>query len=913
MNANSKQAKSIFLSMVGKVQPDSWKGHLDDACGGDGDLRQEIESLLEAHLTDDSFLASPAAAVIATAQPPFHNPSVGEFIGPYKLREQIGEGGMGVVYVAEQVEPVRRKVAVKIVRPGMATKDVIARFEAERQALAMMDHPNIARVFDAGSTECGQPYFVMELVQGLPITEYCDHQRLNASERLELFLKICRAVQHAHQKGIIHRDIKPSNVLVPRIDGEAVPKVIDFGVAKAVSEKLSEQTIYTHFSQMVGTPLYMSPEQADLGVVDIDTRSDIYSLGVLLYELLTGTTPFDRETVKRAGLDEMRRMIREVDPPRPSQRVTTLDAQALSTISDRRRVDNRELGRILRGELDWIVMKALEKNRSRRYETADAMANDIRRHQQHEPVEACPPSSWYRLTKLVRRNRALISATAVVAVALLVGVIAASWQALAATRARDRATAAEGLASRHLERALEAVDQMLSRVGDEKLANVPMLEEVRYELLEEAVQLYDQFLEDAPDEPKLRTGTAITERRKAQLLQLLGRSDDAREPIERSIRLLREELKGSTGNPRLQLELARSLILSGVILGELERLDQAVTLLRRLDVADPLNRDVARELASTLSKVALESGRVGDLARAEEAFAEAEQTFERMLPLYEGDRELRRAYAKNLINFGTLFGQQGNWRREEANCERAIEIGRELTASDPQAEDTLVYATALVNRAAASIKQKAAWTANGDPQADAPIHTRDDRDLEQGVQLFRDLVRDHPSVPLYRERLAGTLMNQAYHLADDHESTFAAGEEAIKILDQLVEEYPTVARYRQMCGGALNNLAGLVLRTHRGDLPGARQLVERAIVHQRHVLQANHKDPTSNHYLMNHYLLLAEILVEQGDESKDLDETCISGLEIIQYLQKTYPDNDTYAWAVRRLTELRNLGQESRP
>src|SRR3954462_12843416 len=350
----------IFKAAV-KLAPECRAAYLDQACGANHELRREVESLLRAHEAADSFLQSQVArpAVTVDAEPIAERP--GTVIGRYKLMEQIGEGGMGLVFVAEQLHPVRRKVALKVIKPGMDSREVIGRFEAERQALALMDHPNIARVLDAGATESGHPYFVMELVRGLPITDYCDREKLLLKDRLDLFVLVCKAVQHAHQKGIIHRDIKPSNVLVTLHDGVPVPKVIDFGVAKATGQSLTERTLHTGFAQLVGTPMYMSPEQAELSGLDVDTRSDIYSLGVLLYELLTGTTPFDKERLKQAALDEVRRIICDEEPPNPSTRISTMGDKLL-TLSVRTGTDARRLGQLVRGELDWIGMRAMEED-----------------------------------------------------------------------------------------------------------------------------------------------------------------------------------------------------------------------------------------------------------------------------------------------------------------------------------------------------------------------------------------------------------------------------------------------------------------------------------------------------------------------------------------------------------------------
>jgi WD40 repeat protein/serine/threonine protein kinase len=403
----------------------------------------------------------------------------GQRIGRYKLLEKIGEGGFGTVWMAEQQEPVRRQVALKIIKLGMDTKQVVARFEAERQALAMMDHPNIARVFDGGATENGRPFFVMELVRGIPLTTYCDTARLATRERLELFIRVCQAVQHAHQKGIIHRDLKPTNILVTEQDGRAIPKVIDFGIAKATEQKLTEMTLFTQFNQMLGTPSYMSPEQAGLGSLDIDTRTDIYSLGVLLYELLTGRTPLDPNKLHEAGYEAILKTIREVEPPRPSTCLSTLKLEDLTAIAGLRREDPQKLHRLIRGDLDWIALKALEKDRTRRYDSTNSLAADLRRYLDNEPIVARPPSNLYRFQKVARRNKLLFGAAGAVAAALVVGIVIASWQAAranlnaAATR-RELYVAQIRLAHQawqegHLEQAEKMLEATIPAAGQEDL------------------------------------------------------------------------------------------------------------------------------------------------------------------------------------------------------------------------------------------------------------------------------------------------------------------------------------------------------------------------------------------------------------------------------------------------------------
>ena len=411
MGVDSDRAKLIFLAAIEEHAPEQWSAYLDEACEGDRALRRRVEGLLKAHQGQDALLDNPDVVLVGAI--PLFEPTeqVGAIIGRYKLLERIGEGGMAVVYMAEQEQPMRRKVALKIIKLGMDTRQVIARFEAERQALAMMDHPNIAKVLDAGATETGRPYFVMELVIGISITECCDANNLSTKDRLGLFIQVCNAVQHAHQKGIIHRDIKPSNIMVTQRDGVPVPKVIDFGIAKATNQRLTEKTLFTRYAHIIGTPAYMSPEQAELSDLDIDTRSDIYSLGVLLYELLTGTTPFSEEELRKAGYIEMQRIIREQEPAKPSTKLTTL-GKTLADVARRRGSTPDLLRKAVRGDLDWVVMKSLEKDRGRRYETAHALGEDIRRHLDHEPVQAASPSALYRLKKLARKYEALLAAIA---------------------------------------------------------------------------------------------------------------------------------------------------------------------------------------------------------------------------------------------------------------------------------------------------------------------------------------------------------------------------------------------------------------------------------------------------------------------------------------------------------------------
>ncbi|MDB6055580.1 MAG: pknB 19 [Verrucomicrobiales bacterium] len=512
--------RDLFIKALEIEHPGERRLFLERECGNDSALKKSVLDLLGASDEADEFMARAAVAPPAPAPgsdgktlvlptgmfTPAEKP--GDHIGPYKILQQIGEGGCGVVYMAEQERPVRRRIALKVIKLGMDTRSVIARFEAERQALAMMDHPNIAKVLDAGTTEKGRPYFVMELVRGIKITDYCDQGNLSTEDRLRLFILVCNAIQHAHQKGVIHRDIKPSNILVTLHDGLPVPKVIDFGIAKAIEQRLTDKTLFTEFHSFIGTPAYMSPEQAEMSGLDIDTRSDIYSLGVLLYQLLTDTTPFDSETLMRSGLDECRRIIREKEPPRPSTRLQTMVDADLTTTANHRRVEPGKLIHLLRGDVDWIVMKCLEKNRTRRYGTATDLARDVQRYLENDEVQARPPSTIYKFGKLVSRHRTVFFAGSAVAIALVAGAGFSTWQAFRAIHAEKRAEAGQKLETdlrKNAEEEWERAEREKSSAHlNEYIADMNLAQQALIAgNLGRAIQLVEKHFPE-PGEPDLR-------------------------------------------------------------------------------------------------------------------------------------------------------------------------------------------------------------------------------------------------------------------------------------------------------------------------------------------------------------------------------------------------------------------------
>jgi serine/threonine protein kinase/tetratricopeptide (TPR) repeat protein len=718
MNDQLRREEAIFDGAL-SLPTESRGPFLEKSCNGDLNLRRRIEALLNSHDNTSGVLehATRQAQIMAGfTGGPIPSEKPGDKIGRYKLLQQIGEGGCGVVYMAEQEEPVRRRVALKIIKLGMDTKQVIARFEAERQALAMMDHPNIAKVLDAGATEAGRPYFVMELVRGTKITDYSDKQSLSTRDRLELFLQVCQAIQHAHQKGIIHRDIKPSNILVTLQDGKPTPKVIDFGIAKATTgQRLTDQTLFTAFEQFLGTPAYMSPEQAELTSEDIDTRSDIYSLGVLLYELLTGKTPFDSKALLELGLDAMRRTIREQEPARPSTRLSTMVGADLSTTANRRHTEPLRLVSLVRGDLDWIVMKCLEKDRARRYETASGIAADLQRHLENEPVSARPPSRFYRLQKLVRRNKVVFGAAGAVAMALLLGLGTSTYLFVKEGRAREaaeRAERAQGMAkanakmeaarsqqvARFLQDTLggidpelakgrdtallcEVLDRTLARV-DRELTNQPL---VALQLQMTLARSYSAIGEFVKGEATARSALALCG-------SVLGKADPAyadalatlggtlyrqgknaeAEDLSRDALTIRARSFGSHHE-----KVAESMQLLGLVLQSRGRLVEAEDLFRkeyaiRGDLFGPRNVIVAQTLNAVAGVLILE----GKLSDAENVSHEAFELYRQA----GADDDLDLAYLQ--YNLANLFFEQGRLSEAGDLFRQCLDIRRKGLGRD---------------------------------------------------------------------------------------------------------------------------------------------------------------------------------------------------------------------------------------
>ena len=840
---DADQVKSIFGKAQEFAAPALRAAYVEEACGGAAALRAEVERLLAAADEAGSFMAGPALATVhhtEAYQPLTEGP--GTVIGPYKLMEQIGEGGFGLVFVAEQHRPVRRKVALKIIKPGMDTRDVIARFEAERQALALMDHPNIATVFDAGATDTGRPYFVMELVRGVPITDFCDQQRLTPRDRLELFVSVCQAIQHAHQKGIIHRDVKPTNVLVTLHDGVPAVKVIDFGVAKALSQQLTERTIYTQFAQMIGTPLYMSPEQAEMSGLDIDTRSDIYSLGVLLYELLTGTTPFDRERLKRAAADEIRRIIREEEPPKPSTRISQLSRSGeprrdgssqrpasfnLASLAAQRGIEPAKLAKLFRGELDWIVMNCLEKDRNRRYETPNGLARDIQRYLLNEAVLACPPSTAYRFSKFARRNKVALATTFIVTASLILATAASTWQAVRATQAQRKTEVAQreaeaALAREALLRRAAEARERITRVGSlwdagEIKQAEALLREIPAERIETEAEAFAPIIRALAHwhagEKHWRQSAAYYH------MLLFGPAKGSATVFDR---LQNPPVAGATTRSALPwnliyLEYAPLLVELGDLAGY-EKLRQSA--IRRYE--DAFEPGVGERMlhASLLSpvnetqmatyckwaQIARRGSSAFDftaLALFEHRRGTDEQSLEwtgRCLRASPGDGCAARAHAIAAMAY-TRLNQRERAQAELDQCRSTIEskFGGRLGVGSYGGD---LWADWLINRIL--LREADALLASPFPPDDSPAHTGAGRAAEEKRKWDEAMVRakQELSAELAQRGDAPALDDLAWRLATDPSPKLRDGKFAVQLAERAVRIAPTVAGYWNALGVA---------------------------------------------------------------------------------------------------------------
>ncbi len=836
---------------------------LERACAGDPDLRARVERLLAAVPKVGSFLEGPAFAPTGgdcRAELPAQVDMSGKRVGPYLLVEKLGEGGMGVVYLAEQQQPVRRRVALKIIRRGLDSPQSVARFEQERAALALMDHPHIARVLDAGTTGDGRPYFVMELVQGIPITQYCDQERLHIRDRIALFVPVCRAVQHAHQKGIIHRDLKPSNVIVGLYDGQAIPKVIDFGVAKVTGPRLTDRTMVTEAGQIVGTMEYMAPEQAEMGNHDVDTRSDIYSLGVVLYELLTGAMPFAAADLRSMGLSEMLRIIRDVEPKRPSTRISSV-ADLAKTAANRRAEPNQLAG-LLKGELDWITLKCLEKDRSRRYDSATGLANDLERYLADEPVLACPPSGGYRLRKLARRYKYWIAAASAFLVLLIVAIIAQAFALVAVDRERTAKVAALQAEARRREQVQVALDAMTSNVIEDWLSKQPVLLPEHKKFLEKALGYYEDFSRDTGQDESSRVSVAQAHQRVGTILINLGRFEDAIAAYRRSSEIYDALTHSAPGNPEYAQQVAVSHREMGYALAKLGRFAEAESQVRgALEIQQPLvashpqDASLQRELSLSLDRLGVLLKNLGRLQEAEAETRRALAIRQRSVDSFPKDQRARMDLARTYMGLGNLLNAFPDRKSGAITAHRkAVGLLEELAAEFP-AEILLRQELAI---AASNLGQ--AILSDDRPAEAEPF-------LLRSLRLAEELAASAPAVPEFQRSVAIALSNLgiAYKDSERWQQAEDTYRRALEIHTHLADRAPKVPDHQNEVAGAIVNLARIHLI--RGAPTQARDLLVQGLPHHKAALQANPGNRSyRNFYRLNRWRL-AESLVALHDHA----------------------------------------------
>jgi serine/threonine protein kinase len=883
MKVEAQQAQVIFLTAVESHPPDAWPEYLDEACAGDPALRHRVEVLLHAHQQASSQFDVPAGDSDPTVDQPFSE-RPGTVIGPYKLLQQIGEGGMGTVYMAEQTHPVQRKVALKIVKAGLDSRRVIARFGAERQALALMDHPNIAKVLDAGTTGPasgypGRPYFVMELVKGVRITKYCDQEHLSLRERLALFIPVCQAVQHAHSKGIIHRDLKPSNVLVALYDGQPTPKVIDFGLAKATAQPLTEQTLVTELGQIVGTYEYMAPEQAEVNNLDIDTRADIYSLGVILYELLTGSPPFPPKQLRAAGLAEMVRVIRDVEPPRPSARLSSSDE--LPAIAANRKLEPKKLTKLVHGDLDWIVMKCLEKERGRRYETANGLAMDIQRYLADEPVVAGPPSPAYQLRKFALRHKRLLAGVLAFMLLLVSAVGALSRALLAVSHEKKQTQAALDAEAKRRRQYRVTLDRQTSFVMQDLLGRQAALTDDHKKFLRQALEAYDEFAADTGQDEEARAAAAGAYDRVGMIRQELGDFGEAEAAFRSGLALGKALMGEFPKNAEYRSSSAAILNNLGFLLLEIGRLQpaeevcrEAATIHRSLVADFPESAEHRDDLASSLHNL---GNLLEDTGRPDEAEALLLETValrEKVNADSPGSLKFREHLARSQHRLGSLFDRTGRPDDAVEYYRKSLEIYRQLVAegSDVASHRNLLavgltsLASALrrqspsdeslaLHREAVTILQKMVGEYPAVPKyrdnlahhqfelAQCLIVSGRPEDAEapltDAAEVLQQLVTAYPDVISYRQSLVRNrlTLSTVYAQAKRREEAEAVASEALPILEKMAAEHPNVPEHVNTLAGVLGNLA--VFRNGADDYAAAGEYLDRALQYNQAALKGN--------------------------------------------------------------------------